>query len=207
MSHLHRRSLLQMALFGVPGLGAAGLLAARRADAALATPRACVWLWLNGGPSHLDTFDPKPGTKNGGPFKSIKTHAKGVEISEHLPLLAEQADHFALVRSMTSREGNHDRARYLVHSGYAPTPTVQHPSLGGWVGKELPHDGIELPAFVSIGGPSMGAGFLGVQYAPFIVRPGKRPDNVELPPAVDTGRFDQRERLLASFDSTFAGQT
>src|SRR5512144_2021990 len=83
---------------------------------ALAAPsskaKAVIVLWLNGGPSHIDTFDPKPGQATAR-FKAIKTRAKGVELSEHLPLLAEQANHLAIIRSMTSREGNHDRARYL----------------------------------------------------------------------------------------------
>jgi hypothetical protein len=130
-----------------------------------------------------------------------------MEISEHLPLLADLADRFSLVRSMTSREGNHERARYLVHSGYAPTPTVQHPSIGGWVSKELRRPELELPRFVSIGGPSLGAGFLGVEHAPFVVRGGKGPDNVELPPMVDNDRFDRRRKMLASLESSFADRT
>ena len=207
MYDLQRRSFLHLGLVSLPGLFAFSLLRPRSADAALVKARACVWLWLNGGPSHLDTFDPKPGTRNGGPFKAIKTRANGMEISEHLPLLAEQADHFSLIRSMSTGEGNHDRARYLVHSGYAPTPTVQHPSLGGWVSEELPRAGLDLPAFVSVGGPSMDAGFLGAQYAPFIIRPGKTPDNVELPSMVDAARFDRRQQLLGSLESQFASRT
>lgn len=205
--NLARRTLLKLGLAGLSSVPALGLDRMRRANAATPGSRACVFIWLNGGPSHLDTFDPKPGTVSGGPFKAIKTRAKGVEISEHLPLLAEHADRFALIRSMTSREGNHDRARYLVHTGYAPTPTVQHPSIGSWVGEEVPHPGLELPPFVSIGGPSAGAGFLGVKYAPLVIRPGKTPDNVELPPMVDGERFARRQALLGSFESRFADET
>ncbi len=130
-----------------------------------------------------------------------------MEISEHLPRLAELGDRFSLIRSMTTREGNHDRARYLVHSGYAPTPTVQHPSLGGWVSRGHRRAELELPRFVSIGGPSLGGGFLGVEHAPFVIRPGKTPDNVELPPMVDRDRFERRRQLLASLETSFAGET
>jgi hypothetical protein len=202
-----RRTLLELGLAGLPGLYAASLLSPRAANAETRAAKSCVWLWLNGGPSHIDTFDPKPGTREGGPFRSIRTRAKGMEISEHLPLLGEQADRFSIVRSMTSREGNHDRARYLVHSGYAPTPTVVHPSIGGWASKELRRPELELPRFVSIGGPSLGAGFLGVEHAPFVVRGAKGPDNVELPPMVDDARFDRRKKVLDLFESSFAERT
>ncbi len=207
MYDFQRRKLLQLGVASLPGLFALSLLRPRAANAAPAKARACIWLWLNGGPSHLDTFDPKPGTLTGGPFKAIQTRVNGMEISEHLPLLADQAMHFSLIRSMSTREGNHDRARYLVHSGYAPTPTVRHPSLGGWTSEELQHADLDLPAFVSVGGPSMDAGFLGPQHAPFIIRPGKTPDNVEMPSMVNRERFDRRQRLLASLESQFADRT
>src|SRR5437016_4700773 len=102
-------------------------------------------LWMNGGPSHLDTFDPKPGTSTGGKFKAIATKAKGVSICEHLPHVAEQAHHLAIVRGMTTKEGNHDRARYLMHTGYSPNPTVQHPALGAWVSEEIGDKASDLP--------------------------------------------------------------
>jgi uncharacterized protein (DUF1501 family) len=122
--------------------------------------------------------------------------------------LADRAGDIAIVRSMTSREGNHDRARYLLHSGYAPTPTVLHPSLGAWTAEELDHAGLELPAFVSIGGPSMGAGFLGVQHAPFVVRnAGKALDNIELPTHVDAARFQRRQALLVGLENSFGAET
>jgi hypothetical protein len=205
---LSRRALLELTLMaGSMGLAAPGRA---RADASVRTPKgkACIWLWLNGGPSHLDTFDPKPGTTNGGPFKAISTRAHGVQLCEHLPRLAECADKFSVVRSMTTREGNHDRARYLVHSGYAPNPTVLHPSFGAWVGHEIGHRKLDLPAFVSINGPSMGAGFLGIQYGPFVVRNAdKTPENVDLPRQVDQARFARRQRLLGSMEEAFLDES
>jgi uncharacterized protein (DUF1501 family) len=165
-------------------------------------------LWLNGGPSHLDTFDPKPGRPTGGPFKAIKTRAPGLTLSEHLPRLAEHGDRLALVRSMTSREGNHNRAQYFVHTGYAPNPTVVHPSLGGWTSARLARPDDELPAFVSIGGPSFGAGFLGVQNGPFVLqKSGAPPADVGLPPGVDAARFDRRLEALGAMEARFAATT
>ncbi len=80
---------------------------------------------------------PEAGLRDGGEFKAIKTAIRGVQICEHLPQVAEQAKHLAIVRSMTSKEGNHDRGQYLMHTGYAPSGTLKHPSLGSWVSSEL----------------------------------------------------------------------
>src|SRR5262249_28231472 len=118
-------------------------------------PKSCILLWMNGGPSHLDTFDPKPGTAVAGPTKAIKTSLAGVQFSEYLPRVAEQAKQLAVVRSMTTKEGNHDRGQYLMHTGYAPSATLKHPSLGAWVSHELGNAEAELPNFVSIRGPSI----------------------------------------------------
>jgi uncharacterized protein (DUF1501 family) len=155
--------------------------------------KACILLWMNGGPSHIDTWDPKPGAATGGPFKAIDTSAKGVQICEHLPNVAEQAKHCAIIRSLTSREGNHDRAQYLMHTGYVPTASVKHPSLGAWVSKELGDSQFDLPNFVSIRGPSIGAAFLGVAHGPFVVQnPNQPPQNVGYAQNVNQTRFGKR---------------
>jgi hypothetical protein len=170
--------------------------------------KACILLWMNGGPSHLDTFDPKPGTTNGGPFKSIKTRVNGVEVCEHLPQVADIADKLAIIRGMTSKEGNHQRAQYLMHTGYAPNPTITHPSMGGWVSQEIGEPGSDLPNFVSINGPSIGAGFLGVQHSPFVVQnPALPPQNIAYAPNVNVGRFQQRQSALEIIESQFAAET
>src|SRR5215831_3835742 len=98
---LDRRRFLGATVSAMPGLLGLSLLRAKTARAGAAPAKACVWLWLNGGPSHIDTFDPKPGVASGGPFKAIRTRAAGVQICEHLPLLAERALDLAIVRSMT----------------------------------------------------------------------------------------------------------
>lgn len=208
---LTRRGFVQL---GAGGLAA--LLAGRwgSPEPALADAKtggrakSCILLWLNGGPSHIDTFDPKPGSRVAGPFKAIKTSAPGIQICEHLPQVAAEAHRLALVRGMTSREGNHPRAQYLVHTGYAPNPTVEHPALGAWVSEELGDPSADLPSFVSLGGPSFGGGFLGLAHGPFIVQePGRVPRNVAAPANVDAGRFDRRTSALAALEDGFAART
>jgi uncharacterized protein (DUF1501 family) len=207
-----RRQVLRIGTSAFFGALVARALAPRGALAAATPPpprvRACILLWLNGGPSHIDTFDPKPGRPTGGPFKAIKTRAPGMTLSEHLPLLADRGDRIAVVRSMSSREGNHVRAQYFVHTGYTPNPTVVHPSLGAWTCARLGDPAAELPAFVSIGGPSFGAGFLGVQNGPFVVqKAGAPPADVALQPAVDRARFERRRAALDAMEERFARAT
>jgi uncharacterized protein (DUF1501 family) len=199
------------------GVGLLGGLAARYfehfafadvAPARVGKAKSIVVLWMNGGPSHIDTFDPKPGTPVGGPFKAIRTRARSISLSEHLPQLAEKGDKIAVVRSMSSKEGNHARAQYLLHTGYSPNPTVVHPSLGGWVCEQLGDPSSDIPTFVSIGGPSFGAGFLGVQNGPFVMqKAGAMPPNVEPPPQIDDTRFDRRKAALDFMEKRFAGET
>ncbi len=135
--------------------------------------RSCILLWMSGGPSQIDTFDPKPGHANGGPFKEISTRVPGLRIAEHLPKLAEQAQHLAIIRSLTSKEGDHARATQFVHTGYLPVGAIRYPTLGSLVSKELGSTGAELPNFVSVS-PFRGAlspasyspGFLPVRNMP-----------------------------------------
>jgi uncharacterized protein (DUF1501 family) len=211
MSRFDRRTALKLGTSAVFASLVARWLApaGARADATPAPrARACVLLWLNGGPSHIDTFDPKPGRPTGGPFKALATRAPGMMLSEHLPHLAEHGHELAVLRGMSSKEGNHGRAQYFVHTGYAPTATVVHPSLGGWTSARLADAASELPAFVSIGGPSFGAGFLGVQNGPFVLpKAGAAPTDVDLPPGVDRARFDRRRGALDVVEQRFAEAT
>jgi uncharacterized protein (DUF1501 family) len=203
---LHRRAFLQLGAAGLLGLLWDRGLFERRAFAARprAPADAAILIWLNGGPSHLDTFDPKPGGK----VRPVATRAPGLTLAAELPHLGELADRLALVRSLTSREGNHDRARLLAHTGYVPNPTVAYPSLGGWVSAELGGELGDLPAFVSIAGPSVGAGFLGISHGPFVVAdPRKPPANTSYPRGVDFDRFARRRTALAALEDDFARQS
>jgi len=205
---LPRRDFLQWTLQGALCAAFAPWGAARGAPAPAPKARACILLWMNGGPSQMDTWDLKPGAPGAGRFKPIATRVPGLSICEHLPLLAERAQHLAVLRGMTSSEGNHQRAHYFVHTGYAPNPTLQHPSLGAYVSQELGAANPELPNFISIKGASVGAGFLGVQNGPFIIQDPKRPPlNVTLPKMVDDTRFLRRRALLDALEGDFAART
>jgi hypothetical protein len=176
MSTFTRRDWLR----SIAGLSAAsvsgwlGHLAAHAADDPR-RKRACIVLWMNGGPSQMDTFDLKPGHANGGPFKETQTSVPGLRISEHLPRLAAQAGRLAVVRSMTSKEGDHGRATFFARTGYLPQGPVQYPPLGSLVAKEARRSEADLPSFVSIAPPrtltpsSLGPGFLGPLFSPMIL--------------------------------------
>ena len=129
-------------------------------------------MWLNGGPSQIDTFDPKGGQI--ALFKAIDTNVKGVQFSETLPLLAKQANHLAILRGVSHRNGDHARATHLMHTGFEKG-AVEYPSLGCVLAKEL-GDGLpNLPRFVRLGaefplpGNPPGPGILGTKYGPLKV--------------------------------------
>ena len=169
-------------------------------------PRAkhCIVLFMSGGASQLDTFDPKPGTQNGGPFAAIPTSAKGVQVSEHLPNVAEQAHHLSIIRSMVSREGNHERARYLLHTGYAPGGAVRHPTLGSITSYYLEDELLDLPSCVNVNSPTYSGGFLGATHDPFVVKDPMKPvEDISYPAQMDTHRFRERLKMLRTVEKDF----
>ena len=169
-------------------------------------PRAkhCIVLFMNGGASQIDTFDPKPDTKNGGPFVAIPTSVEGVQVSEHLPQVAEQAHHLSIIRSMVSREGNHERARYLLHTGYAPGGAVRHPTLGSLTSYYLDDSLSDLPSCVNINAPTYSGGFLGATHDPFVVNDSMRPvEDLSYPAQMDTHRFRERLKMLRAIEKDF----
>jgi hypothetical protein len=202
---LSRREALQLAAAGVTGLSFSGWfnVLARGAAVQSAKPKSCILLWMDGGPSHKDTFDLKPGTKDAGPFQPIDTSVPGVQISEHLPNVAKVMHHAAVLRSMSTAEGAHGRAKYHMHTGYREGQGgVAYPSLGSIVAKELGKPEFPLPSYVSIGNRTYGAGFLGTRYNPIIVNDASR--GVEnLRPLVGTGAFDGRVDLLDEMEKAF----
>lgn len=202
-----RRGFLQSALAGSLGFALSEdfFRFAASATQPAGRPKNCILLWMDGGPSQLETFDPKPGTRNGGPTRAVETTIPGISVNEHLPKVAEQLRHLNVIRSMTSTEGSHQRARYLGHTGYSPQPTITHPSLGAIVAKENGDAKFSLPQFVSVGGPSFGPGYLGQEHAPFVVTdPRKKLENASPPPSVGEGRFESRLALLDRMERRFA---
>jgi hypothetical protein len=166
--------------------------------------KACILLWMQGGPSHFETFSPKPEHANGGGTKAIATSVSGIAISHHLPLLAAKMHDLAIVRSMTSKEGAHPRATYLMHTGYLPTASVKYPTLGSFVAERLGDAALELPSFVRIGnqrqGGSNGSGVLGVDFEPFVM-PSADVSPRHTTPTTDTARYTRRLNLLDALEA------
>lgn len=165
--------------------------------------KACIMLFMNAGPPTIDIWDLKPGAPTGGPFKPIDTSASGVQISEHMPLMAKQMHHTAILRSMSTREADHNRGRYYMHTGYVPNPSVEHPSYGAVIAKECGNPEVDIPPFVSVGGASYGPGFLGMSYAPFVVDANGDVRNLNM--NMEAPRLAQRLRLLGEIEAGFAG--
>ena len=179
LSHesLHRRAILKLAGLGGAGwlTSVAGLLV--RADET--SPRSpqhkpaqsLIVLWLAGGPSQLETFDPHPGKKIAGETRAIETTVKGIQLAEGLERVAQIMPSIAIVRSLVSKEGDHERGTYLVKTGYRPDPTAVHPAIGAICCHELPAGGSDIPRHISIlpgQWPGRG-GFLGEEYDAFKV--------------------------------------
>ncbi len=223
---LTRREWLKLTTAGVVTYSLSGWLETLADDAATDPKRrrACILLWMNGGPSQMDTFDLKPGHANGGPYQAIDTSIPGMRVSEHLPKLAKLGQHLAILRSMSTKEADHGRATYTMRTGHAPGGPIQYPALGALVAKELESPDAELPSFASIA-PSRflspgayGPGFLGPRYAPLIVGenanfgPAQQSDQalkvqaLEVPAGVSAQRAAARVQLLEEMEEDFLAE-
>jgi hypothetical protein len=167
--------------------------------------KSAIMLWMSGGPSTMDIWDLKPGASTGGPFKQISTSGD-VQISEHMPMTAKVMDKLAIVRSMSTREADHDRGRYYMHTGYVPNPNIEHPSYGAVLSHELidQRPELEIPPFVSVGGGSEGPGFLGMSWAPFVVNSNGQVRNLDM--GMDEKRLMQRMYALKMIETGFIEQ-
>ena len=203
--NLSRREMLKLGAAGVLGTGMSGWLniLASHAAETRAKSKSCILLWMDGGPSHKDTFDLRPGTAQGGPFKSIQTNVPGIQVSEHFPRLSQLMNHGAIVRSMTTGEGAHGRAKYYMHTGYKEgVGGLVYPSLGAIVAKEIGKQDSALPNYVSIGNRSYGSGFLGARHQPLVVAdPARGVENLRSQLA--TERFNNRVNLLDQLEAGF----
>jgi hypothetical protein len=217
---IRRRDCLQ---WGLGGLLSGGLVGALRAASPTpATPvslprqaRSCILIWMDGGPTHYETFDPKPDAplEIRGEFDTIATKLPGVHFSQYVPRLAGLADKLAVVRSIRHDQGNHGSGNHYMMTGAPPRIPVGcgafvsfHPSLGSVAAKELGAP-LGLPAYFSMprmsrsGGPN----FLGARYAPFVVaddpsRANFRVRDVALPQGLAEGRFENRRQLRRQVD-------
>lgn len=164
--------------------------------------KSCILLWMGGGPPTIDIWDMKPGAATAGPLRPMSTAGEG-QINQLLPQLAQQMNHLSIVRSMSTREADHSRGTYYMHTGYVPNPNVEHPSYGSVIANQLADQTahLEIPPFVSIGGASQGPGFLGMAYAPFQVDSNGRVRNLRQ--SVDEARMRDRAELLAVLEKRF----
>lgn len=162
-----------------------------------------ILMWMGGGPSHLDTFDPKPGTPQSGGLGAIEC-ATGVTISERFPMLAKQGQHLCVLKGVHSREGDHGQASHLMHTGYREQSGVSFPSIGSIVCAEA-KDGptSDLPSYVAINGAGGGPGFYGMSYGPFSVGAGQGIPDLKAPMGEKT--VDERRQLLTALDNYYAG--
>lgn len=224
---LSRRELFKLTAGGFAAYSTSGWIERLAADTAKHPKRkkSVVLLWMNGGPSQTDTFDLKPGHDNGGPFKEIQTNATGLKIGEHLPNVAKFGDKMAVIRSMSTKEGDHGRATFLMRTGYLPQGPIQYPTLGSLLSKEIGDPEAALPNFVSIAPyrqfspAAFNAGFLGPAYAPLVVgdalqafqQPGQpgynenalKVQDLELPAEVDPKHADARIDILKEMEADF----
>lgn len=220
-TRMPRRDYLRLGLAGLAGGSFLDLFALRRhalaneATGNTKRPTSCILIWMDGGPTHFETFDPKPEApvEIRGEFYPISTNVPGIQISENLPKLAAIADKYAIVRSVCHNQGNHGAGNHYMMTGAPPRIPVGcgafvsfHPSMGSVAAAEraAPHG---LPAYFSL--PSMsrsgGPNFLGAKYAPFVV--SNDPNNanfrvrdVELPSGIEELRFESRRDLRALVD-------
>ncbi len=169
--------------------------------------KACIVLWMEGGPSQLDTFDPKPGTPNGGEFKAIEA-APGLVISEHLPRLAKLGRHFSVARSILTNEEDHFRGYHYLHTGYKAGGVLEHPALGSSFAHQLGDDPDE-PSFVTLktgqGLGSAGPAFLGPEFASFVIEDPMNPLRTILLAEAAADRIQLAESLDREFNKAHEG--
>lgn len=163
----------------------------------------CIYLYMAGAMSHLDTFDPKPGHENQGDTEVIKSKVRGMEFGAGLPKLAGMANRLAVVRSMNTTTGAHQPGRYLMQTSYKKIATTRHPGLGSWMHKLKGKQHRDLPATVQLGG-GVGPGYLGAQFAPVpIGDANKGIENIKRPKYVTDQKFARRIALSSKFDTAF----
>ncbi len=188
-------------IIAAPGQGTSSLKQA-------STARNVIYLYMNGGMSHLDTFDPKPGkTEIMGLTKVINTNVDGVRISNNLPLLARQMDKLAVIRSMTSTQGAHEQGQYYQRTSYTQRSSIRHPTMGAWLQKFQDRGNPTLPGSVMIGNDSRhpGAGFFESRFAPLMITdPENGINNVKTNAWFTEERFNSRLGVAKQLDAKFA---
>lgn len=201
-----RRFMAQMAtsLLGVTALTDLTLGIDDDKIKATAPAKQIIYLFMTGAMSHLDTFDPKPGSSVQGDTQAISTKISGVQFGQHLPKLANMANELAVVRGMYQETGAHGPAQYLLRTSYDEIATTNHPGLGPWIQRLDGRISQALPASVNIGGKGGGPGYLGAKFAPVpIGDPNKGLENTKMPKYLEDFHFNRRLGLSQTFDKGF----
>ena len=208
---LRRREFLRVGVLGAAGISLGDYLRmAQAGEIASAKATSAIFINLAGGPSHLDSFDPKPQApaEYRGEFKAVRTNVPGIEICEHLPKLATCADKFALLRGVSHSLTEHQMGTKYLNTGNRPLPSLEFPGYGAVVSKELPA-APDLPPFVAIPKTPQVAGVLGVEYAPFSTQATPRAGQPFTVRGITVGRgltiekIQRRQRLLSDFEEAF----
>lgn len=157
-----------------------------------------ILLWLAGGASQLETWDPKPGRPTGGPFRAIDTNVPGIRISELMPKLAQRQHHTAIIRSLNTKNADHGGGTSLMETGRIKEPGVEYPDLGAVLARELGRADSQVPDYVSMytsteGRHKGGSGFLGARYAPMFLDKDLMPENIRRLESITD--LDHKERL------------
>lgn len=213
-----RRDFVRVGGLSALGLGLgqfAGLQQLQAANAPNAKAKNCILIWLDGGPSHLETFDPKPDTPTEvrGPLGTVATSISGIRYSECLPNCAKRADQLAVIRSVTSPLGEHNFGTHYMMTGYKPTPVLEYPTFGATLAhrNEADTSGV-LPPYIAVpqfnvGGSKLsGNGFLNSAYRPFSVggdpgRPGFEVKDLDFYQGLDLDRLSRRRQFVDSLNS------
>lgn len=219
---INRRAFARYSGLSLLGASASGWMPYLAAQAAATGKphKRCILLWMSGGPSQMETFDPKPGHENGGPTQAIDTSVPGIQISEHLPEVAKVMEHLAPIRSMTTKEGDHTRATYFLRTGYLPQGPIRYPSIGSLLAQQLRDEKCDLPSYVSVNPfrgfspAAYGPGFLGPSWAPLVVSAESMEDeevsfavsNLSRRETVTESQADARMKLLTVLEHNFRQQ-
>lgn len=212
----NRREFIRIGSLGLAGLTLPTLLQANTATAKKKEPidnLSVIFMWMQGGPSHIDTFDPKPNAPSDirGEFGVIPTNIPGVQISEHLPMMAKNLDKYSIIRSGYSYNGSHGVADAYMLTGWRFNPSIVYPTYGAVMSRELGYRN-GMPPYVQLGNSidqRFGGGlpgYAGSEHNPFIIQedPSKADfsiDGVSLPNGLTSTRFSRRERMLQKLDN------
>ena len=214
-NHYRRRDFLRVGALSFLGISLSQLLELQSAAAGLAkkvaAAQGCILLWLQGGPSQMDTWDPKPNSN----FRPISTNVAGIQISELYPTIAQHMDKLAIIRSIQSEENNHEQGTHYALTGHRPTAAMEFPSLGSIITRELRARG-NIPPYII---PKMGTvkyeevfngQFIGSQYDPMVIPDPSQEDfrvpDLSLPQSISVETLEDRRSFLKVVDTHYARQ-